>query len=157
MSDDLDLATVFLIGGVGGDVMATSVLKSYRNTISRLPDPSHPLGPLTTAHTIFQVPAGKTWLVINLLWRAIEYNKLASSIQLHKTRGDSSDPIIVYYGKTTPAQVPPSLPTEAGNMSKYVQNLVFDNEEMFRQVVEGPNDIILVMQYEMSVLEMTPV
>ncbi len=133
--------------------MATSVLKSYRNVISRLPDPSHPSGPLTTTNTIFQVPVGKTWLVIKLWSRTIEWNKPLSSFQIEKTRGDGSDPLVLAYPETETIS-PLKLAATAGPT---YQNLVFGNEEMLRQVVEATNDVVLVMQYEISVLEIAPV
>ena len=53
---------------------------------------------------------------------------------------------------------PTTLPmdTLTGLMSQF-QNLVFDNEEMLQLVVDGPNDVVVVTQYEISVLEITPV
>jgi hypothetical protein len=109
---------------------------------------------LKTTNTIFQVPAGKTWLVIKLLWRAVELTKPLSTLEIHKTRGDGSDPIMLH--SDTAGHVL-QTPSEGLLSLSHLQNVVVDNEEMLRQVVEGPNDVVFVVTYDMSVLEMTAV
>ena len=141
--------------------MATSEVKSYRVTITRKAVPSlNPevaVIPFTSAHTIFQVPAGKTWLVIKMWhrWVSSTAKPLESVMRIEKTRSDGEEAMLFMMSALDDASdswTTDGLAWEVEGM----KDLVFEDQEMLRAVFTTQRDAIVVMQFEMSCHEFTP-
>jgi len=76
--------------------MATSVPKSYQATINHGGGSVHFPGNVTHTDIIFQVPAGKTWLVIKMMWRVpAPTEEVASYFRIDKASSDGTEQIVL--------------------------------------------------------------
>jgi hypothetical protein len=155
VGNDFDVVRDLVISGPGEDSMATRVPKSYQATIAQPGSgPAFPTGPGPFTHKdiVFQVPAGKTWLVIKMLFRTVSTKGPVTSFLIEKASGGGAQhAVLVDWGQN---------PTTAVNSPSYdwtlPQNLVLEDQEIIRQVLVLPKGSSFTVQYEMSVLEITP-
>ena len=149
--------------------MASSVPKSYQATIKY--PPSGPAGPASPGPTgpgpagpapityphiytnkMFQVPAGKTWQVLKMMVRVpvLMTNATIIFYRIEKATSDGVEQMVLQHNTSVGV-------IEEGLELNQFRDLVFEDEEIIRQLVKvsGSQDKF-TMQYEMSVMELTP-
>lgn len=158
--------------------MATKVPKSYQATVTHGgpagatpapggPGPAQPGGPGPNTggpappgsdgkgltDVVFKVPAGKAWLVLKLLWRVPASSGALTSFAIEKANGSGTQQTVLFKTKLTPVKF---AVDEDANEIENARNLVLEDQEVIRQVLSVTGRSTLTVQYEISVLEITP-